>query len=468
MGYAEAEKIRKTGLSNLIANRLVEGEGIGASFSKSLSERTKANITGLKQKVDYLNIAKKVFGGSNLAPALLGRLTGRSNESIRFFAGKGSAKPVSDKATKIDGAGQLEQTEAIYETLDNIYGFLKDSRDEDERKKQEEEGKLEENELEKKRRHDDLLKLLAVKPEKPTATKVEEEKDNESFLEKFLRMLGISKDLWKNLKFALGVLGLVGGMVGFYGGLLWLVNKMNEITPNMKALSPEEARNILESGSPKDIEAAGGRQYLENIILNRRQEAVDALAMEPGEERDKRILELGGEEKLKKIVADETKYEVPAPRAAGEDMAEKLPFTKEQFVGKGTARRVKEEKWNKQYAPFYNDDGTLKEEFKVKKPDFKKTSSDEDSGPYVNPPVLPKETAAPVAEPPASSAVAAKTSENLDLQLPKPVTDAAENVVNNTTVNSQDTNQNIVLTVPSVRNQEPSFQDMILYSTRVV
>jgi len=129
MGYQEAANIRKKKLSDTIAGRLAEGEGIGSSFTKSISERTKANMTGFKQKVDYLNIAKKLTGGSNLAPALLGRLTGRNNDSIRFFSGKGSAKPVSDKATKIEGGGS-EQVEAMQQTLDDIYGFLKDTREE--------------------------------------------------------------------------------------------------------------------------------------------------------------------------------------------------------------------------------------------------------------------------------------------------------------------------------------------------
>jgi hypothetical protein len=188
MGYQEAANIRKRKLSDTIAGRLAGGEGIASSFTKSISERTKANMTGFKQKVDYLNIAKKLTGGSNLAPALLGRLTGRNSDSIRFFSGKGSAKPVSDKATKIEGGGS-EQVEAMQETLDEIYGFLKDTREENEQKKVEAEGKKEEIELEKKRKHDELMKLLGVDTNVPTATKVTpEEKDTTPF-DKLLAML---------------------------------------------------------------------------------------------------------------------------------------------------------------------------------------------------------------------------------------------------------------------------------------
>ena len=47
-----------------------------------------------------------------------------------------------------------------------------------------------------------------------------------------------------------------------------LLRKLVDITPNMKALSPKEAENVLKNGSARDIEALGGREKLENIIVN--------------------------------------------------------------------------------------------------------------------------------------------------------------------------------------------------------
>jgi hypothetical protein len=470
MGYQEAANIRKTGLSNLIANRLVEGEGIGSSFTKSISERTKANVIGLKQKVDYLNIAKKMFGGSNLAPALLGRLTGRNADSIRFFAGKGTAKPVGDKATKIQGANQMEQVEAMQETLDNIYGFLKDSNDEYEQKKTEEEGKLEEKEMERKRRHDDLLKLLGYKPETPTATKVTEpNEDDGSFLSKFLRMLGITSDTWKTLKVALGVLaGPVGGlmaMAGFYAALWWLVNRTAENMTNFAAITPNQAAEMLQRNDPREMEKYGGREALEKIVKEVPSQAKDLMEQfdketDPikKEELLKQINKLGGEEQVRQIVKEGEVTQSTTPTSS---LPEKVPPRPDTTGGKNAGRA---KSWDNKFAKYYNEDGTLKNEFKLNKPQ----PAAEENKPTSATPVPTTETAAPVAETPASAPVAQKTSENLDLQLPKPVVDSAKQVINSTTVNSQDTSQVAILPMPSVRNQEPTFQDMILYSTRVV
>jgi len=461
MDYQQAEKIRGKSFASLMTEKLAEGGGIGGSLRATVSERSQARMKGIKEKFDILNIAKMLTGGSNLAPAILGRMLGRSTRDIKYFAG------IKDKktASKLGPTGGDVSPEMM-NILEKIYDFLKETNDEDRLKKQSESQFAEEKELERMRRHKELMQAITGKPYTQkivTATKLDEEDDG-SFLDKFLRMLGIGKNTWKNLKFALGVLGLVGGMVGFYGGLLWLVNKMNEITPNMKALSPEEARNVLQNGSPKDIEAAGGRQFLENIILNRKQEAIDALAMEPGEERDKRIRQLGGEDKLNKIVADTKVYEVPAPRAVGEDMAEKLPFTKEQFIGKGTARRVKEDKWNKQYAPFYNDDGTLKQELKVQP----KESPKPETPTQVVPAPVTNNTEPPSVE---TSNVGQKLNvlqgENLMAKIDDK-TEVAKAITTNNVIKN-DSNSSVKRGyIPSVRNQEETFKQMILHSTRVV
>jgi hypothetical protein len=89
MDYAEGRAARNKGLSGLIVENLLNPEmGIGQSFSKALSDRTKATFTGIKEAFDPLNIAKKLTGGSRLAPALLGRLTGRNSSSIQYFSGR--------------------------------------------------------------------------------------------------------------------------------------------------------------------------------------------------------------------------------------------------------------------------------------------------------------------------------------------------------------------------------------------
>jgi hypothetical protein len=80
-------------------------------------------------------------------------------------------------------------------------------------------------------------------------------------------------------------------------------------------------------------------------------------------------------------------------------------------------------------------------------------------------------SSSPVSESPASVPAASQKlsqvqSENLDLSIPKSKTDPAT-VVNNNSVKSYD-KTGTKITMPSVRNQEPTFQSMILFSTRVV
>ena len=88
MNYQKAQKIRGQSLSDLIAETIASGGGIGSSIKSGISQKTQAKMTGVKQTLDPMNIAKFMTGGSNLAPALLGRLTGRSKKDIQFFTGK--------------------------------------------------------------------------------------------------------------------------------------------------------------------------------------------------------------------------------------------------------------------------------------------------------------------------------------------------------------------------------------------
>jgi hypothetical protein len=68
---------------------------------------------------------------------------------------------------------------------------------------------------------------------------------------------------------------------------------------------------------------------------------------------------------------------------------------------------------------------------------------------------------------PASNVLNEKTKEMNDANLPKPVMAPKSETINTTNVMAD---KKIAPTgpLPSVRNQEPTFANMILYSTRVV
>lgn len=444
MGYQEAANIRKKKLSDTIAGRLAEGEGITSSFTKSISERTKANMTGFKQKVDYLNIAKKLTGGSNLAPALLGRLTGRNNDSIRFFSGKGSAKPVSDKATKIEGGGS-EQVEAMQQTLDDIYGFLKDTREENEQKKAEEEGKKEEIELEKKRKHDELMKLLGVDPKTPTATKITEtpQEEPKSFLDMLMDALG-------NPKFWTSLVTRVPFLLFLWG--LW------EAKEHLDSI---EFGDKLAKNESKIAEKAFREKQTDFSKFELTQDNAKAILEQPeGKAKERDISSFGGIERIKAIADGKPDPGGVAPKQKTyeENRQEVLPATVEpRPVGDSGKIKAKQADWDRKNSKDYNTDGTKK---KITPVESKDTGNKQ-----VTPEV--KTPNSPIPSEPTSAKVSTVTTESQDLQIPKPVVDAVKSV-NNTVVNSQSTSQVATLPIPSVRNQEPTYQEMILYSTKIV
>ena len=123
MDYGKAEGIRKKGLAGLITDNLVKGQGIGSSFGSAISDRTKATITGIQESFDPLNIAKKLTGGSNLAPALLGRLMGSKQSTLEHFA-KTRKRP-SARGVNFETGGALEEGGEATEVLGMIYEELK-------------------------------------------------------------------------------------------------------------------------------------------------------------------------------------------------------------------------------------------------------------------------------------------------------------------------------------------------------
>ena len=153
MDYATGRAIRNKGLSGLITQNLLNSEmGIGQSFTTALSDRTKATVTGIKEAFDPLSIAKKLTGGSKLAPALLGRLTGRNKTTIQHFSGRKSA---SASGVNFETGASLGPSASV-QTLGFIFEELIKA---DEIKKQEQEDYYK---SEAKRDKDELDRTVAI------------------------------------------------------------------------------------------------------------------------------------------------------------------------------------------------------------------------------------------------------------------------------------------------------------------
>ena len=207
--YYKAKQIRKTGFADLMANKLLEGQGIGESFKKTLSEKTKAKMTGIKESFDPMNIAKKMTGGSKLAPALIGRITGRKQKDIEHFAGR--ATPLgggADTATKVGKVDSV--SDGMVGILSKILTLMQKSYDEDKLLSEETKSKEEEIKAEKERKDKAMLDVLKQKKkeENPIEEKIEKEtgEGTSGLLSKIL-------DAFGGAKTALTLLATLGGFV---------------------------------------------------------------------------------------------------------------------------------------------------------------------------------------------------------------------------------------------------------------
>jgi len=176
--YQAAAQTRERGLLGNVTDSLISGNGsIAGSIGRGISNTFKAKVTGLKEKFDPLNIARKLTG--NTGAAILGRATGRSREDMEHFTGRsprnknapahqytktGPDLSELSKAlyTKVSEGQRpkLKSGDSVSNVLAKIYNlFLINSkadsnvRDEDKRKK------IEENEL-KEKQHKEILKAL--------------------------------------------------------------------------------------------------------------------------------------------------------------------------------------------------------------------------------------------------------------------------------------------------------------------
>lgn len=166
MDYQRAADIRKKGLFSLITDKLVSGQGVGSSIGSAISERTQATVEGIKAKFDPLNIVKTLTFGSNLAPALFGRLLGRKREDIAYFAGG-----KKNKLKKMMSGGL--SSEQSTEVLNLIYEQM--LRNEEERKL---EDKLKEKERQDElkaedKRNSEIIAALSGKKIKKKIKKIE-------------------------------------------------------------------------------------------------------------------------------------------------------------------------------------------------------------------------------------------------------------------------------------------------------
>ncbi len=393
-------------------------------------------------RFDPLNIAKFLTGGSSLGPALLGKLTGRSQRDIQYFSGR--MRPIRERgtATRIGREPGTGMSEGVNEMLRKIYYLMQITRESDLERSDKELNFAEEKKLEDEKRHKELLKVLS-KLAKGNAT-VTEEKSNRGLLDSLMDLLrsvpalpiptAAGKGLGKLLRNAGGfllsppVLALLG-----VAGTAWLLKYM------------------YDNDTPEGEETAASRGKSDTEM------AMEYGPEGPPRERPK-VEDVANERKVQNKMAD---FRLKLRNMGADDNRKKIYLRDYLEMGnpveKEAATRLMAE---------------IKPE-KMSAADFQKL--DKDTTPVPIPtPMQPPPAAAPETPPAVpgtdlSARLGAATDQNLDASLPasKP---AAPSVVNNvnTAQPRQMPQKTAELNTIAVRNMDPTFMRLIMDNTRVV
>lgn len=236
MEYEQASKIRKARLSDLVADA---PGGALKSYKSAVGLKMRAAATGLQEKADYLYWAKKIGMGG-----ILGKLTGRSQASIKYFSEnkgkKGSATRLSSAGADMQPVGSSEQmTEGSASILTQMFLFMKKSREQDLKTRETQRSFAEERQNESQKKHDEFITVLK---KFANVSQVKEPKEKSEGIFDFIKnMFGSFKDTFgKMIELALSAWA-------WLKGLKWLTTL------------GEWARGMLLAGSWKEMFTAAAR-----------------------------------------------------------------------------------------------------------------------------------------------------------------------------------------------------------------
>lgn len=174
--YETANKVGKTKLGDLIADRVLKGQGGFKALGGAVSDKFKARATRFKEKFDPLNIARMLTGSGGAA--MLGSALGRKKEDIEYFTGrkaqrgergKGKKKETADPmVTTISGAKikPVQKEDSVADVASKLYGLFKNYFEKQQTQKELENNKLEGYERQRVRRHLELLAAIKGKGDK--------------------------------------------------------------------------------------------------------------------------------------------------------------------------------------------------------------------------------------------------------------------------------------------------------------
>jgi len=179
--YESAEQLRKRGLFGNITDNIIAGNSVRGSFKKGISDTFKAKLTGLKERLDPINVAKSLTG--NLGSTVVGSLLNRSPEDMAYFAGKNLPKRERGKLGKVNTAfyttvvkgEKIRKGESLTDVAAKLFAFMKKVNVEKTIQHELEKDFEEEQHEKDKRKHDELIKV--IRESKKIPEKVEDNLD---------------------------------------------------------------------------------------------------------------------------------------------------------------------------------------------------------------------------------------------------------------------------------------------------
>ena len=223
MSYQEARRIKNTGLKDLIAQNIVSGQGVGSAIGSSISQSFRAKMTGIKERFDPLNIAKKLTG--NLGAAILGRMTGRSQKDISYFAGgrRGNSSAGITQDTDMENMGRalytnvsegqgqrMRKGDSVTNVLAKLYNLMKKSYEAEEKRRERTIKDKINEEDEKILRHKELLEAITGMKYTGKASNLAKKEEGIGFFDLIMAKIMAKIDaLWSTITDILGKLNLM-------------------------------------------------------------------------------------------------------------------------------------------------------------------------------------------------------------------------------------------------------------------
>lgn len=379
MEYQTAKDIRGRSLTSMITTKMLAGGGVVGSTRAAISQKMGAKTTGIKEKFDPMNIARFMTGGSRFATVAVGKLTGRSQRDIEYFAGTRKRKTYS----KIEKTAPTTLNASSMDVLNQMFDFFKRIDERDTKRTETERAFREEKEFEAERRHSEFISVLknflVTEPGAPAEIKKEEEQGGlfkalgavlstmfDTFKGLISTLTNLFKFLLKPILFAVkqilrmffnGIIALSKSLFGlFLKALSWIPRLLpffTRLLPLLARLSPIIATLIAFSA-----EKTYKQRFQESP------EMAQAILENPGELKffetyhklDKKFFQ----DIVDKAIAEgklqpstTNPYEDKAPFYGGTQK----PVTREQFIGTGQQSKEREMTWKLKIEPFYTDEG---------------------------------------------------------------------------------------------------------------